>query len=153
MVDAAVLEHLDNRDEGERAKRKNFAPASRKLKRPLDRVLDALADPTRRAIFEHLTLGESTVHQLVRLAGITQQAVAKHLEILERARLVTCRRSGGRTPNYYRGRPGGATHLFTWLTEQGVGRHDHQKPGRLAKQSDDNSRPGRFPTQVSGAHS
>jgi hypothetical protein len=49
-------------------------------------VFRALADPTRRAIFEELTRqGEQTVHALTRYAGVSQPAVSKHLTVLKRA--------------------------------------------------------------------
>ena len=58
-------------------------------------VFRALADPTRRAIFEELTRqGEQTVHALTRYAGVSQPAVSKHLTVLKRAKLVRHRREG-----------------------------------------------------------
>jgi DNA-binding transcriptional ArsR family regulator len=60
-------------------------------------VFRALADPTRRAIFEELTRqGEQTVHALTRYAGVSQPAVSKHLTVLKRAKLVRHRREGTR---------------------------------------------------------
>jgi predicted transcriptional regulator len=51
-----------------------------------NQVFRALADPTRRAIFEELTRqGEQTVHALTRYAGVSQPAVSKHLTVLYRA--------------------------------------------------------------------
>src|SRR6202167_4254888 len=61
-------------------------------------VFRALADPTRRALFEELTRqGEQTVHALTRYAGVSQPAVSKHLTVLKRARLVRHRREGRET--------------------------------------------------------
>lgn len=58
-------------------------------------VFRALADPTRRAIFEELTRqGEQTVHALTHYAGVSQPAVSKHLTVLKRAKLVRHRREG-----------------------------------------------------------
>lgn len=54
----------------------------------------ALADPTRRAILERLTLGEQSVSQLAEPFAISLPAVSKHLRILERAGLVTQSRDG-----------------------------------------------------------
>ena len=69
-----------------------------------DNVFRALADPTRRAIFEELTRrGEQTVHALTRYAGVSQPAVSKHLTVLKRAKLVRHRREGRET--HYRARP------------------------------------------------
>jgi DNA-binding transcriptional ArsR family regulator len=52
-------------------------------------VFSALADPTRRAILERLARGDATVHQLAEPFAMTQQAVSKHLKVLERARLIS----------------------------------------------------------------
>jgi DNA-binding transcriptional ArsR family regulator len=51
--------------------------------------------------------------------NISRQAILKHLNILENAGLVTCRRAG-RTLNYYRIRPFGAAPLLDWLVERGL---------------------------------
>ena len=56
-------------------------------------VFSALADPTRRAILERLASGSATVNELAEPFAMTQQAVSKHLLVLERARLI----SRGRT--------------------------------------------------------
>lgn len=52
-------------------------------------VFSALADPTRRAILERLARGDATVNQLAEPFAMTQQAVSKHLKVLERARLIS----------------------------------------------------------------
>jgi DNA-binding transcriptional ArsR family regulator len=63
-----------------------------------DDVFKALADPTRRAIFERLSRdGELTVHALTDRAGVSQPAVSKHLGVLKHARLVRDRREGRET--------------------------------------------------------
>ena len=49
-------------------------------------VFSALADPTRRAILERLAQGDATVNELAEPFAMTQQAVSKHLKVLERAR-------------------------------------------------------------------
>src|SRR3954447_7329184 len=51
-------------------------------------VFAALADPTRRAILARLAGGEATVHELAVPFPISAQAVSKHLNVLERARLI-----------------------------------------------------------------
>ena len=48
----------------------------------------ALADPTRRAILERLAGGDATVGQLAEPFAMSQQAVSKHLKVLENAGLV-----------------------------------------------------------------
>lgn len=49
----------------------------------------ALADPTRRAILTRLAAGEATVNQLAEPFALTQQAISKHIKVLERAGLIT----------------------------------------------------------------
>lgn len=61
----------------------------------LDRTLAALADPTRRAILERLSKGESRVTELAQPFTMSLNAVSKHIRILERAQLVR-RRCVGR---------------------------------------------------------
>jgi DNA-binding transcriptional ArsR family regulator len=60
----------------------------------LDLTLLALADPTRRAILQRLTRGETRVTELAEPFSISLNAVSKHIRILERARLVRRRRAG-----------------------------------------------------------
>jgi DNA-binding transcriptional ArsR family regulator len=84
-----------------------------------DPVFKALADPTRRAIFEGLARdGEQTVHALTRRAGISQPAVSKHLTILKRARLVNHRHEGRET--HYSVRPQALAPLADWMTLYGA---------------------------------
>jgi DNA-binding transcriptional ArsR family regulator len=49
----------------------------------------ALADPTRRAILDRLGRGEASVVELTGSFALTQQAISKHLKVLERAGLVS----------------------------------------------------------------
>ncbi|MEF2553424.1 metalloregulator ArsR/SmtB family transcription factor [Aurantimonas sp. A2-1-M11] len=63
-----------------------------------DVLFHALADPTRRAIFERLCReGEQTVGGLTAEAGVSQPAVSKHLGVLKRAGLVRDRQAGRQT--------------------------------------------------------
>jgi DNA-binding transcriptional ArsR family regulator len=79
-------------------------------------VFRALADPTRRAIFEELARrGERTVHALTRHAGVSQPAVSKHLTVLKRAKLVRHRREGRET--HYRAQPEALAPMVNWLSE------------------------------------
>ena len=55
----------------------------------LDRVFAALADPTRRAILSRLAAGEATVNELVAPFALSQPTISKHLQVLERAGLVS----------------------------------------------------------------
>jgi DNA-binding transcriptional ArsR family regulator len=58
----------------------------------------ALADPTRRAILARLAGGEATVSQLTEPFAITQQAISKHLKVLERAGLISRSRTAQSRP-------------------------------------------------------
>ncbi len=49
----------------------------------------ALADPTRRAILSRLAAGDATVNQLAGPFPLTQQAVSKHVKVLEQAGLIS----------------------------------------------------------------
>ncbi len=61
-------------------------------------VFAALADPTRRQIFERLALiGSGTATALTVDFGISRQAIAKHLALLHDAGLATAERSGRET--------------------------------------------------------
>ena len=52
-------------------------------------VFSALADPTRRTVLQEVaTRGSATATELAAPLGITRQAVAKHLDVLDRAGLV-----------------------------------------------------------------
>jgi DNA-binding transcriptional ArsR family regulator len=54
----------------------------------------ALADPTRRAILQRLSAGETRVTALAQPFVMSLNAVSKHIRVLERARLVRRRREG-----------------------------------------------------------
>jgi DNA-binding transcriptional ArsR family regulator len=55
----------------------------------LTRTFAALADPTRRSILARLAEGEATVNELADPFSMSQQAISKHIQVLERAGLVT----------------------------------------------------------------
>lgn len=57
----------------------------------LSQTFFALADPTRRAILARLSAGEANVSDLARpfLATMSLPAITKHLQVLERAGLIT----------------------------------------------------------------
>jgi DNA-binding transcriptional ArsR family regulator len=56
----------------------------------------ALADPTRRAIFERLAAGPRAVGDLAGEFPVSRPAVSQHLRVLKDAGLVTDRRDGNR---------------------------------------------------------
>jgi DNA-binding transcriptional ArsR family regulator len=61
---------------------------------PLDDILTALADPTRRAILARLAAGDARVTDVAAPFAISLNSVSKHIRILERADLVRRRRQG-----------------------------------------------------------
>ncbi|MBI1407097.1 MAG: metalloregulator ArsR/SmtB family transcription factor [Caulobacter sp.] len=60
----------------------------------LDATLQAVADPTRRAILSRLAQGEARVTDLARPFALSLNGVSKHIRVLERGGLVRRRRSG-----------------------------------------------------------
>jgi DNA-binding transcriptional ArsR family regulator len=78
-----------------------------------DRVFQALADPSRRAIFESLMRGEAQVKALTARFDISQPAVSQHLAALKGAGLVRDRRDGRAV--YYRVEPRGLRPLVDWI--------------------------------------
>lgn len=75
----------------------------------------ALADPTRRAVFERIAGAEEiTVVELTRGSGVTQGAVSQHLKTLKQAGLVAERPEGRNV--YYRAAPEGLAPLFDWMS-------------------------------------
>jgi len=82
-------------------------------------LFKALADPTRRAIFERLARdGEQTVHGLTVRAGVSQPAVSKHLAVLKLAKLVRNRREGRET--HYSAQARALVPLVDWMSYYGV---------------------------------
>ena len=78
------------------------------------KIFQALADPSRRAIFESLTRGEAAVKDLTARFDISQPAVSQHLAALKEAGLVIGRREGRCV--YYRVEPRGMKPLIDWIT-------------------------------------
>lgn len=82
-------------------------------------VMRALADPTRRAMFERVVRAEEiTVADLTRGSGVTQGAVSQHLKSLKQAGLVSERPEGRNV--YYRARPEGLEPLVDWMSHYGA---------------------------------
>ncbi len=78
-----------------------------------EHALAALADPTRRGLFERLRRRPHTVGELARLARVSQPAISQHLRVLRRARLVTHEAQG--TRRHYRARREGLDELRVYL--------------------------------------
>ena len=85
----------------------------------VDAVMRALADPTRRAVFERIvSSNEITVIELTRGSGVTQGAISQHLRSLKLAGLVAERPAGRNV--YYRARPRGLGPLVDWMSHYSV---------------------------------
>jgi DNA-binding transcriptional ArsR family regulator len=61
-----------------------------------ERVLDALGDPTRRAVLKRLRSGARSVGEIAEGMDVSRPAVSQHLKILRAARLVTVHAAGTR---------------------------------------------------------
>lgn len=80
-----------------------------------DTLFRALADPTRRALFERLCRdGEKTVGDLTARAGVSQPVVSKHLVVLKQAGLVRDRHEGRHT--HYSARLRALAPLIDWTS-------------------------------------
>ncbi len=79
----------------------------------LDLVFGALADPTRRAILERLANGDATVNDLVAPSGFSQPTISRHLNVLERAGLVSRGRDAQFRPVHLNAAP--LAGAVTWL--------------------------------------
>jgi len=75
--------------------------------------LAALADPSRRAIFEALSHGPRAVGELAATLPISRPAVSQHLKVLKEAGLVTDRAEG--TKRLYRLKPDGIAAMRAYL--------------------------------------
>ena len=76
----------------------------------------ALADPTRRAIFERLCRdGEQTVGTLTARGKVSQPAVSKHLGVLKQSGLVRDRHQGRQT--HYSAQVGALAPLLDWTSQ------------------------------------
>lgn len=97
------------------------------MPQPSDLLFKALADPTRRAIFERLCRdGEQTVSALTAQIRISQPAVSKHLGILKQAKLVRGHHQGRQT--HYSAELSALTPLTSWT---------HQMTGFWQQRVDD----------------
>jgi len=75
--------------------------------------MDALGDPTRRAIFERLRAGPVAVGELARGLPVSRPAVSQHLRVLKEAGLVSDTKVG--TRRLYRVDPGGLAELRAYV--------------------------------------
>jgi DNA-binding transcriptional ArsR family regulator len=80
-----------------------------------DDALAALADPTRRRIFERLKSGPQAVGAIARRMPVSRPAVSQHLKVLKEAGLVADRPDGTRRVYYID--PHGLGVLRAWLDQ------------------------------------
>jgi DNA-binding transcriptional ArsR family regulator len=78
-------------------------------------VIDAVAEPNRRAILERLQRGPADVAELASGLPVTRPAVSQHLKVLLDVGLVQFDRHG--TRNVYRLRPTGLQPLRQWIDD------------------------------------
>jgi DNA-binding transcriptional ArsR family regulator len=78
-------------------------------------ALSALADPTRRLVFERLKAGPQPVGAIARGLPVSRPAVSQHLKVLKEAGLVTDRPEG--TRRVYAVDPQGLGALRGWLDQ------------------------------------
>jgi DNA-binding transcriptional ArsR family regulator len=76
-------------------------------------IFRALADPTRRAVYQRLAGHEMSVSELRKGLAVSQPAVSQHLAVLRGAGLVSERREG--RFSYYRIEPAGLAPLVDWV--------------------------------------
>lgn len=77
--------------------------------------LDALADPTRRTIFERVSKRPQSVGELAAGLPVSRPAVSQHLRTLKEAQLVIDQAEG--TKRIYRIDPRGLGLMRTWLDD------------------------------------
>jgi DNA-binding transcriptional ArsR family regulator len=82
-------------------------------------TLAALADPTRRAVFESLRAGPASVGAIASGLPVSRPAVSQHLKALKQAGLVTDRPEGARRVYYID--PDGLGELRRWIDEFWIG--------------------------------
>jgi DNA-binding transcriptional ArsR family regulator len=75
-------------------------------------AFNAVAEPRRREILEHLAVGELAVGDLVVRMSLEQPSVSKHLKVLREVGLVRVRRNGRHM--FYRTDADGIRPLYEW---------------------------------------
>ena len=86
------------------------------LQENLDHTLIALADPTRRALLQHLSRGPARVTELAEPFSISLNSVSKHIRLLERADLVRREKSG--RDHWLTLNPDPVDEVLQWMNEQ-----------------------------------
>ena len=102
-----------------------------------DKALAALADPTRRRVFERLKSGPKAVGVVARGMPVSRPAVSQHLKVLKEAGLVVDRPEG--TSRVYYIDPNGLGALRTWLDQfwdQALARFEAEVELSIGKEKD-----------------
>ena len=82
----------------------------------VDRVIGALADPTRRAIVERLGAAPASIKELAAPFSMSLPAVLQHVQVLERSGLVTTEKVG--RVRTCRLEPEPLDNVQTWIAER-----------------------------------
>jgi DNA-binding transcriptional ArsR family regulator len=80
-----------------------------------ENALAALADPTRRRVFEALRRGPRSVGSLAERLPVSRPAVSQHLKVLKEAGLVSDKSEG--TRRVYQIDPRGLAQIRKWLDQ------------------------------------
>jgi DNA-binding transcriptional ArsR family regulator len=78
-------------------------------------ALEALGDPTRRAIFERLVVTPRSVRELADVLPVSRPAVSQHMKVLKQSGLVVDRAVG--TRRIYRVDPAGVAAMREYLDQ------------------------------------
>jgi len=100
-------------------------------------ALAALADPTRRRVFERLKSGPQSVGVIARRMPVSRPAVSQHLKVLKEAGLVADRPEGTRRVYYID--PNGLGALRLWLDQfwdQALAAFQAEAEGDVTKRKD-----------------
>jgi DNA-binding transcriptional ArsR family regulator len=106
----------------------------------LDRVVDGLADGTRRGALQRLAQGPATAGQLARLFSVSRPAVSRHLRVLRIANLVSTTNSGRNI--WYQANPEPLAVLETWIHD--LAKRVADAPGLSAPSTRDPAPTGRL---------
>lgn len=105
--------------------------------------LQALADPTRRAVFDIVRARSSSVREITDELPVSQPAVSQHLRVLREAELVTSDAIG--TRRIYRADRRGVDRLRAWidsLWDDALDAYVDAADGLAARRSSDAAPPG-----------
>lgn len=86
------------------------------LEDELSRTFSAMADPTRRAILRRLAAADATVNELAEPFPLTQQAISRHIKVLEQAGLISRTRAAQSRPCHLE--PDRLVAAEAWINEQ-----------------------------------